>query len=71
MRNFYTKIALSAYIALFSSYAIAVDDHDHGNHAGDSQFYDILMFVFMPILLLKHKKPMKSLMRLIPIHMLN
>ena len=39
MRNLYTKIALSAYIALFSSYAIAVDDHDHGNHAGDSQFY--------------------------------
>ena len=41
MRNFYTKILLSALITVFSSYAIAVDDHDHdhSNNAEDGQIY--------------------------------
>ena len=41
MRNFYTKILLSTFITLFSSYAIAVDDHDHdhSNNAEDGQIY--------------------------------
>ena len=36
-----------------------------------AKFMDILIFAFMAILLLKHKKQMKNLMRFIPIHTLN
>ena len=35
----YTKVILSAFFTLASSLAFAVDEHDHGDHTGDSQFY--------------------------------